>query len=62
LHDEERAFAKETGQLREEALRNDHRLDWMAGGQRQQGRGDRRRDVVFIVIASRRRTIGLWTR
>ena len=31
LHDEARAFAKETGQLREEALRKESRLDWLAG-------------------------------
>jgi len=51
LHDEERAFARETDQLREEALRKESRLDWLAGITACKAVVIEGVEVVFIVIA-----------
>jgi Ca2+/H+ antiporter, TMEM165/GDT1 family len=51
LHDEEGAFAKETGRLREEALRRESRLDWLAGATACKAVVIEGVEVVFIVIA-----------
>jgi uncharacterized membrane protein len=51
LHDEERAFARQTGQLREEALGRSSRLDWLAGITACKAVVIEGVEVVFIVIA-----------
>ena len=51
LHDEARAFAKETVQLREETSRNESRLDWLAGLTAGKAVVIEGIEVVFIVIA-----------
>ena len=51
LHDEARAFAKETDQLREETSRNESRLDWLAGLTAGKAVVIEGIEVVFIVIA-----------
>jgi uncharacterized membrane protein len=51
LHDEARAFAVETGQLRAEASRNESRLDWLAGATAGKAVIVEGLEVVFIVIA-----------
>jgi Ca2+/H+ antiporter, TMEM165/GDT1 family len=51
LHDEERAFARQTDHLREEALRRESRLDWLAGVTACKAVVIEGVEVVFIVIA-----------
>jgi Ca2+/H+ antiporter, TMEM165/GDT1 family len=51
LHDEARAFARQTGQLREEAVRNERRRDWLAGVAACKAVVIEGVEVVFIVIA-----------
>jgi uncharacterized membrane protein len=51
LHDETRAFAHETSELREQALRLEERLDWLAGITSFKAVVLEGLEVVFIVIA-----------
>src|ERR1700716_150559 len=51
LHDETTAFATETAELREQARRNEARLDWLAGLARFKAVLLEGLEVVFIVIA-----------
>src|SRR5436853_3649889 len=51
LHDEARAFATETAELREQARRHDSRLDWLAGLTSLKAVLLEGLEVVFIVIA-----------
>jgi uncharacterized membrane protein len=51
LHDEERAFVRETELLRGQAARKETRLDWLAGGTACKAVVIEGLEVVFIVIA-----------
>jgi uncharacterized membrane protein len=51
LHDETKAFAKETAELREQARRHEARLDWLAGVASFKAVVLEGLEVVFIVIA-----------
>ena len=51
LHDEAGAYAKETGRLRDDALRQESRLDWLAGVTACKAVVIEGVEVVFIVIA-----------
>jgi Ca2+/H+ antiporter, TMEM165/GDT1 family len=51
LHDETKAFAKETAALREQAQRHEARLDWLAGVASFKAVVLEGLEVVFIVIA-----------
>jgi uncharacterized membrane protein len=51
LHDESAAFASETAELREQAMRHEQRLDWLAGVASFKAVLLEGLEVVFIVIA-----------
>lgn len=51
LHDESAAFASETAQLQEQAMRHERRLDWLAGVASFKAVLLEGLEVVFIVIA-----------
>jgi uncharacterized membrane protein len=51
LHDETKAYADETAELREQALRHEARLDWLAGVASFKAVVLEGLEVVFIVIA-----------